>query len=73
MQACRIVSDHPLCDGKTLSGWDNRFEAMSSIARIFLVLLLLLLVGGALASMLVEIPISRTPVEQVIPHDRLSQ
>ena len=56
-----------------LLGWDNRFEAMSSLTRIFLVLLLLLLVGGALASMIVEIPISRTPVEQVIPHDRLSQ
>ena len=57
----------------TLPGWDNRFKAMSSLARIFLVLLLLLLVGGALASMLIEIPISRTPVEQVIPNDRLSQ
>ena len=46
---------------------------MSSLTRVFLVLLLVLLVGGALASMLVEIPISRTPVEQVIPNDRLSQ
>ncbi len=73
MQACRIVSDRSLFDGMTLLGWDNRFEAMSSLTRIFLVLLLLLLVGGALASMIVEIPISRTPVEQVIPHDRLSQ
>ncbi len=44
---------------------------MSSFARILLALLVLLLVGGALASMLVEIPISRTPVEQVIPNDRL--
>ena len=73
MQACRIVSDRSLFDGMTLLGWDNRFEAMSSLTRIFLVLMLLLLVGGALASMIVEIPISRTPVEQVIPHDRLSQ
>ncbi len=73
MQACRIVSDGSLLDSMTLLGWDNRFETMSSLTRIFLVLLLLLLVGGALASMIVEIPISRTPVEQVIPHDRLSQ
>ena len=73
MQACRIVSDRTLFDSMTLPGWDNRFKAMSSLARIFLVLLLLLLVGGALASMLIEIPISRTPVEQVIPNDRLSQ
>lgn len=73
MQACRIVSDGSLFDSMALLGWDNRFEAMSSLTRIFLVLLLLLLVGGALASMIVEIPISRTPVEQVIPHDRLSQ
>ena len=73
MQACRIVSEPSLFDSMTLLGWDNRFEAMSSLTRIFLVLLLLLLVGGALASMIVEIPISRTPVEQVIPHDRLSQ
>lgn len=73
MQACRIFSDPSLFDSMTPPGWDNRFKAMSSLTRVFLVLLLVLLVGGALASMLVEIPISRTPVEQVIPHDRLSQ
>lgn len=45
---------------------------MSSLARILLALIVLLLVGGLLASMLVDVPISRTPVEQVIPNDRFS-
>lgn len=43
---------------------------MSSLARVFVVLVLLIVVGGAAALAMWEIPAPSAKVEKVIPDDR---